>query len=843
MQLFSQQFSFDRYVPLRRLVATNRDTEPKKIVISDSTTKALLRCAPHLLPVGISVTILTLTFRGTYLGANFDPLFGSETLTLMSFQIAAKIHEVLIVASLSLIIFHAVRHELLYGNGLPLGLIGSGFNFGSFDFFFTREFRGALLNWGKPGQRLRKAGFIVLLCIAGFIAALAGPSSATLIVPTSQTYPAGSTDFFLAGSSQDFWPSDIADAASSLQKFCSPENSSNLGICPAGGYLSIRDHWGRMNYTNFIEYNIPPYAKGLSGSRFYWPISSPASPIPPRYALGNARTTSDFTPGGYTFFVQPHAAVATMMQKVAGDWWTALESHWKLPDSQVDDRKISAQVPAAITTVRCANPQNLSNAERSVQFPAIPGRFDYTNGKKFTVQSLNDSAVDHVRFQWVHLPGDFGAVSIGGVFESAWNADGSSRVVIGCSAQGGWVPTQVLTDEYTFWSGWYPWDVQWGDRTPSWVQTSSSPTNGRVALNDTWLNLLTPSALVTIPEDSGWVPSTIESIIDASALGGGLSDQDGLSMTESWVKDGQSGISRTVLLESVISSVIVDGLSRSGLDRIFNTDGPESEWSLAAFDPVSDFATRILSGQTALQEPNQRDADITTLHMKMEITGFALRATLTGFLAMAVLSAHIIMAVIHIICVVVFKKTSTSWDSISELIALAQNSRPAYSALANTGGGINYRRTYGRIATIRVKSMLDKVDSEHVEIVFEGSGEELDSLEMLCSKCDNRDKKGEVQAIKNEIKDGRARQTESLGEESNSETDNISLQHIVRSPWTWPGVANAPPPIDQSVLESEHVSQEAPVRSRSSSKERLITQRNAQSRTRGELVLVNHAYG
>jgi hypothetical protein len=847
MVLFSKLSSL---LPLDARASAQHTAEQKKIIISSSTWKALWRCAPHVLPMTTSITILALSFHGIYIGADF----ASQTITLMSFQIAAKIHEIFIVASLSVIVFHAVRHELLHGDGLPLGLVGSGFNFSSFDFFFTKEFGGGLLNAVMPGHRLRKTGFVVLLCVAGLVAALAGPSSATLIVPVSQTWQAGGTRFYLNGSSEDFWPSDVSSDASAVQNMCNGSKSTELAICPVGGYLSIREHWSRMNYTNFYTYDVPAYSKELSGSRFYWPIHSPASPVPPRYALGNARNVTVFSPGAATFFVQPHAAASTLMQGIANKWWTALQSHMKVSDRQVDDRKIGAVVLSAITTVRCAEPQDLLAVEKSVRFPAISGRFDYVEGTNFNVDTLNASAVDHVRFQWVHLPDRFGSVSIGAVLESAWDAEKTSRVVVGCSAQAGWVPTSVYTDQYSFWTGWYPWNIDYGGRSPSWVEIPAGQpqpaTNGRVAFSDDWLSLLNPKVADAEPSGDAWTPSAMESIIDSSGLADDLSSQGAASLAEAWVEDGQLGISRTVLLESIISSVITDGLSRSGAYRIFDTKGSSSEWPFSMFDPLPDFNKRIIDGRDALQAPSQTGTDITTLRVRMEITGFALKRSLEGALAMVVLLVHIILATGHIIFVMVKRQSSASWDSISELIALAQNSRPSYIALANTAAGITERRTYGRLARIRARPTIDQSENDHVEFVFDGPNRKAEDVEMWCPTC-YHETKPEDQSIPAEIKgDEGSRQSvrNHLDQDQDQDQDiaNTRLEPVARQQWTWPRNRNDGPPRDQS--SARHVSQasqSSPPRSRAGSKERLIAPEGVRARRSAleEPVRVDHAYG
>ena len=769
-------------------------------------------------------------------------------MTLMGFQIASKVHEILIVASLSVIIFHAVRHELLHGDGLPLGLLGSGFNFGSFDFFFSKEFRGGLLNAVKPGHRLRKTCFVILLCVAGFIAALAGPSSATLIVPTSQTWQAGGTHFYLNGSAADFWPSDVSSDASNLQPFCSGSNATELGVCPAGGYLSVLEHWSRVNYSNFYDYDVPAYAKKLSGSRFYWPIHSPGSPIPPRYALGNARIATDFSPGSATFFVQPHAAATTLMQRIANMWWSALQVHMKVSDRQVDDRKIKGDVNSAITTIRCAEPRDLAASEKNVHFPTMSGRFDYADDEEFVVDTLNASTVDHIRFQWVHLPESFGAISIGAVFESPWSADTKSRVVLGCSAQAGWVPTSLYTDEYSFWTGWYPWSIQWGGRTPSWAVNpgngAQSPTNGRVSFDDNWLHLLSPAAPITQAQQLEWNPSTIESIIGATNLAGGLSSPDGVSSASAWVQDGQSGISRTVLLESIISSVIADGLSRSGAYRIFQIEGPASTWPLAMFTPLPDFEKRIINGHDALQAPTPSSGDVTTSRIKMEITGFALKRSLESALSMVVLLAHIMLAVSHIIFVAVKRQSSNSWDSISELIALSQNSRPACAALCHTSAGISKRGTFGSVAKIRARATIEHSEHDHVELVFDDSNGQPDDIELpFPYGSDDQKLRGITTTTGNEDKEATVHAT---GSHPNLGAGNAGHELTARQQIAQPAIPSAR--ISNSQVAIRHLSQTSQStlpHSRSGSQENLIGARDVHTRkaAAGDIVQIDQAYG
>lgn len=404
-----------------------------------------------------------------------------------------------------------------------------------------------------------------------------------------------------------------------------------------------------------------------------------------------------------------------ILQKLATDWWKALLSQRGMSADQVDDRVISANFGNAISVVRCANPQDMSEGDNTVNFPSLDGRFNFAQSLPFDVQNLNHTAVNHLRFQWVHLPAKFGAASIGGVFEAPWDSSKTSRALVGCTVQAGWVPATVYTNKYAFWTGWYPWNIQYGERTPAWSPTDQAATNGRIALGDDWLSLLTPPT--TVPDLGPWRPSTIERLFMSAGLG---SSPD--TLVADWLDQRSGGLDNLALIEAIVCSVIVDGISRTGSYRVFNTSGPTSQWSLASYNPFPDFEKRILRNEPALILPAVGRENLTKIDASMQISGFSFKGSLAAYLAMAVLLTHLLMATAHMIYVVHKRRTSSSWGSVAELIALSQNSRPAFDVLANTSGGIESRKTFSQMAKIRVRKDPSSPDElEHVELVFEGS--------------------------------------------------------------------------------------------------------------------------
>ncbi|RMZ75821.1 hypothetical protein DV737_g5127, partial [Chaetothyriales sp. CBS 132003] len=629
----------------------------------------------------------------------------------MFLQLAAKAQELCIVASLAFIVQHSVRNELLFGDGLPLGLIGSGLSFSSLGFFFTKEFYGAIRYITAHSKRSRQVAFISLLIIAGLTGTLAGPASAVLLVPQTRQWPSGGTQFFLPASEASFWPADLTGAMPALEQLCSNDSSTDVAVCPAGGFRSLSEHWRRLNYTNFEQQNVPSYAKNISGSDFYWPVHSPHSLLAPLYSMGNIRRGTSST-----FLVQPHAAAATILQQTTLDWWTALTSPGRTKASLIDDRQVVTHARSAIVSTRCAQPIVLAAADKTIPMPVVDGRFNFGRSLNFIGNNISVTPTRHPRFIWVHLPIEYGAASIGAVFQSPWSDANTSRVAIGCTVQTGWVPTNVQTDSYTFWTGWYPWNVSFGERTPAWSQASNAPTNGRIALGDAWLDLLTPSISSDI-DSSGedWQPSTIESILDSVDITSADASRDASSLLRDWSLSDRNDRGRTAYIECLISSILVDGLSRAGSALIFDSsNGSPSRWPFAWYQRLPNFAHLILNGRgthAALQPPAGPPDSFVTLQSTMAISGFSLQLSLSAILAMVVLLTHIIMATTHIAWILINRHTSNSWSTVSELIALAQNSQPAFDTLANTSSGVQCSATFSRLAKIR-----------HVELVFEHNG-------------------------------------------------------------------------------------------------------------------------
>ncbi|KAJ4267497.1 hypothetical protein NW762_003604 [Fusarium torreyae] len=105
------------------------EDEPPKVLIDTSIRLAMARCAIHIVPALLSIALITLDSIGFFTRNELQGNKGRYNLKMGLFQIAAKIQELLIVEGVGSVIFHVLRSELVLGDGMPLGLLVSGFSF------------------------------------------------------------------------------------------------------------------------------------------------------------------------------------------------------------------------------------------------------------------------------------------------------------------------------------------------------------------------------------------------------------------------------------------------------------------------------------------------------------------------------------------------------------------------------------------------------------------------------------------------------------------------------------------------------------------------------------------
>lgn len=176
--------------------------EPIKVAVRKDRTIALLRSLIHLVPIGFALFEIILNWNTYYVGAS--------TYNQAIYQLLAKVHEIMIQASLAVVLFSYVRHEITKGTGLPLGALVSGLQINQIAYLWSVEFWGTVRS-----KRLRlrdKLALLGLILSCFILASLSGPSSAVLLIPRLDFWPAGKTDIWINATMDEIYPARYIDA-------------------------------------------------------------------------------------------------------------------------------------------------------------------------------------------------------------------------------------------------------------------------------------------------------------------------------------------------------------------------------------------------------------------------------------------------------------------------------------------------------------------------------------------------------------------------------------------------------------------------------------------------------
>lgn len=736
LQVFSQiSFSWTRN-------GRKHDVEPPKPVVRTSLSTSLALATIHILPVMVSITVIGLNLGHLWLGKTLPGSLTSNSLMSAMFQVFAKVQELLIVASLTAVVYHVLVHNLIVGDGVPFGFLCASFSFSEISYFWSSGFWGAL----DSGISLAaKTSMAAILLASGLIAVFAGPSVAVLLIPRQQDWNAGGTEFYLAAREADIFPSNLS--VSDLPSECSGPEATDYAICPSGGFKALSLYVHSLQTIRNDE-NMVPIPKGSSGQwgnygLFHTQIVSVPSihegmqPLPTSSIRGHIRGVICQTEA-----VAPFMPILLHSSHISNDWEaiaaTAQFSADRPSLAEYRWRNSKAVLtPGKIPAVRtlCSAAQNLSATASLLNFPVLPGKACSDGELPVSLPNLNNTPSSNLRLTWVHdLPTEVGSLSSGIVFEAPWTNENTSRVVVGCSIDARWTSGKVLNDQA------YPSDKASTDNwkiVAGYIKPTFRPPNNR-----SWLPIHLDEAWINWSDGQGESQGHLQSLLGSSAIidTNLTASRD---QTSTWNHAVMGSSNRTLLLEWITSLSVVDSLSRYGTYRFLNTSGPLQDWDLLYFNQQSDFTNKILSGGPALEKP--AGVPVTTFKTTIILSGLLYRASsVTDWLAIAILIIYIIIALGHTIHLVLYRKTSASWDTIPEILALAHNSRPSKKALKNASAGIRTKAPFSKVARVRAvttkkkgtqpNATADMAATDRAELMFVESDDEKVNDDQVSSK-------------------------------------------------------------------------------------------------------------
>ena len=708
-------------------------SESPKPVLRRSRWIALSRCAIHILPCSVFLFLIPLNFRAMYLGPGFS-YRQSNGLFLVLFQIAAKILEIVCVASLTTIVLHVLRHDLMQ-DGVPLGFVGSGIYFSQANCFWSPEMLAGALHCIKSWKRLR---LLVVIIVAGFLALLIAPAAAVLLQPRVQTVPAGGTAYFLPTTSDQLWPSEV-NGSDELSE-CFGEYAPQNIVCASAGFESLRLYF--MNFNS--SFNVPSM---MMDTYAMSPIvfQSLAGKIPRLLSSGTVYGMSR-----ETSILQPNAITAILQDSLTGDWREGTKNLSGSRFSAVreyryaDQRLSSVLTPNPAVLTRCGPAQNVSVGQAEVNFPVrmwetrkiTPSEQGSTQWQDklepFNITILDRNSSRNIQSDWIDLPTDqFGPVS-GGILLN-FPGGNASRAVVGCSISASWFFGEMTSDSLSNEAAWsFAETSKSGARIRTDLNASSAEAQNYrrlITIHKSWIQTLTPYTTDENCSNQSQRLTTLErlfldvgltTVFDDIGVQG-QSRYDGSTKTcilqppdpadtdvDRWNRGECNNGNKDMLLELILASIFANGLSRYGSRHAFDLSSMKTrsnpfQWELKTPPKAPDYYASLLSNDPNHDAvlPAPANSDFVKLRMRVEVVGYSWYASgFSDYLAIAVVVMYMLMAVAHTVWVFTRGVTSSSWDTVTELLALALRS-PVSDALRGSGAGIERLGTYGRLTKLR----------------------------------------------------------------------------------------------------------------------------------------------
>ncbi|ORY16563.1 hypothetical protein BCR34DRAFT_476003, partial [Clohesyomyces aquaticus] len=682
--------------------------ELPKQAMRKSRLLVLLALTTHIIPVGGVATLTYLVIRGYYIGGTLAGPDASDDLKLSGLQFAAKLHELMMQASLSLVVVSFIRHELVAGNGVPFGAIFGSVQFTTPSYLWSKEFMGTLK--ARFRSSYVKWSLIILVVIASVLFVTVGPSTAIIMRPRLSNWPAGGSQFYLNATEDQLWPQTITAADATPGQF------DDWAMIPD----TVLPFWSQLNNRNPLP-EIFELASEETVRQLY-----------PRSTLGLYKKS-------WTLTTTQMSCLADAVDRIGRLWIDAAVGAWLVKKRKYsnrfkwrqDVRWSISNVQQPLTMTVCSSYGNETFAN-GIFVPKVEtncgsdGNSLVTESVSFTQLSQLDSVMTNYNnpastspaLQFVELPtAAFGRNSIGAFisFPSSW--PGGKRL-LACGVDARWVPSVIQGQRSAVKriSGqpYGPFDL---------LGTCNLPKTRRVIISPEWANSLNPtihdSNRTVIQEIMQDVPETQGS---------------------RWknISTGQNGDKFVVpFIEMVLSMLVTNGLSRTAASAVpqgilkgcsagscasLCSDG-DGAWCTAIM-PDGEFGYR--DNQSIFTLPANADlSKMTPFNVRIDITGYAysIRGT-TARLSCAVLLLYCSLAVIHTCFTLWTGLTSQSWDTISEIVALAMQSQPT-QVLRNTCAGIVTTTVFKRFVKVGTTGRAE----DHLELLFEDDEDErLDAM-------------------------------------------------------------------------------------------------------------------
>ncbi|KIW12790.1 hypothetical protein PV08_07977 [Exophiala spinifera] len=727
------KFDFSNELPPSDPISTPQETpEQSKQAIRTGFWANSSKLLPHLVTTAVTAVVVGLNFRNVYwmdlMAPNVQILPGiTQDGALNALQLAAKLHELLLVASLGTIVLHVAHAHLTGNHGLPLGLLTNAFSIGSGDFLRTKAFWTSA--WTSKAHYWR---FWLLSLLATILATLSGPSSAIAIIPSLDWFPVHHPfenevlPYYVFNESTALWPervtaSSVNSADSGVDCLEAALTTQVQDICPAGDFRDLYSWAGNLLFVN-----------SSTGSN----VSIPDVRGDTRRVLSTQSCKSDFDGRASGM------SLNTFITGALTQWWQFAQDNYNGLGLEVARPRLTLknQIFAPRVEVMCNGFNYFTTTEvedrKPVKFPSLTPNTTFSNRDFQLPYNGTYNATD---VQWVKMPPGPDSPTLGAAVRIPWiyftNASTTetrqATAIHACSIYAQWVPVYVwyeprTSDQVSYYTqGELPSTCLDIPR----VASVDSPTRN-MTIDQQYadaINQPIPFSEGNIPAiqamlnqlvfDEGVVaPTNQTGVVFKCPLVANVNGSDYIPATEE-----ETRRSRATVISTMLAGVMTDGLARIAGNGIypysaamFLTNRTDSSGGLVGRFVVSS----AKGGQD--ESLNATSAEVNDwLSIDPEFArfgyGYRYQGSATAQFGIVILLIHVALATAHtafILYKVLFAREGLvgSWTTVAELLALAINSSPS-SRLQNTCAGVSTTKTWREEISVR------ETHTGHLELV------------------------------------------------------------------------------------------------------------------------------
>lgn len=718
------------------------DVERPKIALRQGFRAALPHIVLHLISISIVFVVVQFSFRSHYWMDLRSPgetvaLFMTQAGALNMLQFAAKLHELLVVSSLSGILLQAARMSLVGSRGLPFGLLPSCYQLGSVDYLWKSGFWSSWI----PLRRLRGlrkklvfVPFLLLFSACSILAVLIGPSSAIAIIPSLDWFPMrhpfNSTlpPYLIPKQPEELWPERVTSG--SLPKLpCARPNATHAYSCPAEHMEEI------LSWAQAFRYTGLPL--GLSNLSMHDGMHTNL-----RRVVSSNSCQAPKNSVHHTSASSLSAILSISVQsfwnniKVENGGHVVTVSRPKL--TGIQRQSLFAPHVNAICFPYVFTPSTIHN-QTEMMFPlqnVIPDIDPALLQVPSYVWNFSRPLKDE-NFTWVQLPDFAGAPSIAALFTVPTIGGFSNGTLLQsimqlpCTVDAKWIPVDISFDPASSDLVEYELSSSIPDsclELPKTRRPSQRPK--RIKIDTSWadaINYPVSKHPSSTNETVGFLAKVLHGYVGNSSspdLPDGVTFDpprpQGVRPSADIPADQYMQLI-AITFSRILSMAVVDGLALLGseIEPGFVTKYPNGTLKMSS--PVTNLVSRLDGTDDELQDWLKLDFGVQRFGYGYSWNQSpTVRFGITVLLVYAALATGFILYVLHR-TLIRREWTSGSWGNMGELLALAVNSTPS-RRIQNTCAGITRRPTWRQIVSIR-----ESHNTQHLELVFRED-------EMECSK-------------------------------------------------------------------------------------------------------------